>query len=200
MSGSTARWFATTCCQQRPAPRPSRASTPLAERLSRRTAPPLGSAAHRLALRSRKTVVRQCIASPRGTSPSATIGNTSLTKEAHPGRATGRPLAPRLAMDAGQTASRMRPAVPLAEVFERHAETCTRAAEQTGQRTHRARLIRLAAYWRRAAQDLRQASDRTRAPANSPHRAQSSRHGYGARGDKCARPAERPCSTGLSFS
>jgi hypothetical protein len=64
MSGSTARWFATTCGQQRPAPRPSRASTPLAERLSRRTAPPLGSAAHRLALRSRKTVVRQCIASP----------------------------------------------------------------------------------------------------------------------------------------
>jgi len=86
-----------------------------------------------------------CIASRQGTTPSATIGNTPLTKEAHPGRATGQPLAPRLAMDAGQTASRMRPAVPLAEVFERHAETCIRAAEQTSHRTHRARLIRLAA-------------------------------------------------------
>ena len=71
-------------------------------------------------------------------------------------------------MDAGQTASRMRPAVPLAEVFERHAETCTRAAEQSGHRTHRARLIRLAAYWRQAAQDLRQASDQNESAREQP--------------------------------
>jgi hypothetical protein len=89
-------------------------------------------------------------------------------------------------MGAGQTASRMRAAVPLAEVFERHAETCTRAAvplaevferhaetctraaEQTSHRTHRARLIRLASYWRQAAQDLRQASDRNENPREQP--------------------------------
>ena len=71
-------------------------------------------------------------------------------------------------MDAGQTASRMRPAVPLAEVFERHAETCTRAAEQTSHRKHRARLIRLAAYWRQAAQDLRQASDQNESAREQP--------------------------------
>jgi hypothetical protein len=71
-------------------------------------------------------------------------------------------------MDAGQTASRMRAAVPLAEVFERHAETCTRAAEQTSHRTHRARFIRLAAYWRQAAQDLRQASDRNESAREQP--------------------------------
>ena len=71
-------------------------------------------------------------------------------------------------MDAGQTASRMRPAVPLAEVFERHAKTCTRAAEQTNHRKHRARLIRLAAYWRQAAQDLHQASDRNGNPREQP--------------------------------
>jgi hypothetical protein len=110
----------------------------------------------------------QRIASPQGTSPSATIRNTPLTKEAHPGRATGQPLALRLALGAGQTASRMRAAVPLARVFERHAETCTRAAEQTSHRTHRARLIRLAAYWRQVAQDLRQASDRNESPREQP--------------------------------
>ena len=62
----------------------------------------------------------------------------------------------------------MRPAVPLAEVFERHAETCTHAAEQTSHRTHRARLIRFAAYWRQAAQDLRQASDRNENASEQP--------------------------------
>jgi hypothetical protein len=50
--------------------------------------------------------------------------------------------------------------MPLAEVFDRHADFCIRAAEQTSHRTRRARLFKLAVYWRQAAQELRQATDR----------------------------------------
>jgi hypothetical protein len=77
-------------------------------------------------------------------------------------------MAAGLELDANLPAGRMRPAMPLAEVFDRHANFCTRAAEQTSHRTHRARLFKLAAYWQQAAQELRQATDR-----NESARAQS---------------------------
>jgi hypothetical protein len=68
-------------------------------------------------------------------------------------------MAAGLEVDANLPASRMRPVMPLAEVFDRHADFCTRAAEQTSHRIRRARLFKLAAYWRQAAQELRQAAD-----------------------------------------
>jgi hypothetical protein len=49
------------------------------------------------------------------------------------------------------------PAVPdLIQLYERHAEECARAAEQTDNPRHRALLLKCAAEWREAAQALRQ--------------------------------------------
>ena len=75
-------------------------------------------------------------------------------------------MAPHLALAAN--ASRMRPAMPLAEVFDHRADTCTRTAEHTRHPAHRARLFKLAAYWRQAAQELRQATDRNESARAQP--------------------------------
>jgi hypothetical protein len=46
--------------------------------------------------------------------------------------------------------------MPLAELYDRHAEECDRAAEQGEDPGRRALLIKLAREWREAAQALRQ--------------------------------------------
>jgi hypothetical protein len=43
----------------------------------------------------------------------------------------------------------------LASVYDRHAEDCARAAEQTNDPRQRAMLIKLVDEWRKAAQELR---------------------------------------------
>ena len=43
----------------------------------------------------------------------------------------------------------------LARLYDRHAEDCARAAEQTDDPRHRAMLIKLVDEWRKAAQELR---------------------------------------------
>ena len=45
--------------------------------------------------------------------------------------------------------------MPLARLYDRHAEDCARAAEQTDDPRDRAMLIKLADGWRKAAQELR---------------------------------------------
>ena len=44
----------------------------------------------------------------------------------------------------------------LAQLYEFYAEDCARAAEQADDPRHRAMLIKLAAEWSKAAQELRQ--------------------------------------------
>jgi hypothetical protein len=44
----------------------------------------------------------------------------------------------------------------LAQLYDRHAEECARAAEQADDPRRRALMIKLAAEWRRDAQALRQ--------------------------------------------
>jgi hypothetical protein len=46
-------------------------------------------------------------------------------------------------------------AVPLARLYDRHAEDCARAAEQTNDPRDRAMFIKLVDEWRKAAQELR---------------------------------------------
>jgi hypothetical protein len=55
--------------------------------------------------------------------------------------------------------------VPLARLYEEHAEECARSAEQTEDPNRRALLLKLADQWRRDAQRLRQqaADEATRA-------------------------------------
>jgi DNA primase len=56
----------------------------------------------------------------------------------------------------------------LARLYDRHAEDCARAAEQTDDPRARAMLIKLVDEWRKAAQELRQPQEqpppRTRRP------------------------------------
>ena len=49
-------------------------------------------------------------------------------------------------------------AVPLAQLYDRHAEECVRAAEQTDDPRRRALMLKLAEEWRRDAEALRQAA------------------------------------------
>jgi hypothetical protein len=51
--------------------------------------------------------------------------------------------------------------MPLAQLYENHAEECARAAERTDDPRRRALLIKLAAEWRRDAQVLRQTGSST---------------------------------------
>jgi hypothetical protein len=46
--------------------------------------------------------------------------------------------------------------VPLASLYEQHAEECARSAETTDNPARRALLLKLADQWRRDAQRLRQ--------------------------------------------
>jgi hypothetical protein len=46
--------------------------------------------------------------------------------------------------------------VPLARLYEQHAEECARSAEQTEDPQRRALLLKLAAEWRRDADKLRE--------------------------------------------
>lgn len=54
--------------------------------------------------------------------------------------------------------------MPLARLYDRHAEECARAGEQTDDPRRRALMIKLAAEWRRDAQALRQSGIETEAP------------------------------------
>jgi len=47
-------------------------------------------------------------------------------------------------------------AVPLARLYEQHAEECARSAETTDNPARRALLLKLADQWRRDAERLRQ--------------------------------------------
>jgi hypothetical protein len=47
-------------------------------------------------------------------------------------------------------------AMPLARLYDQHAEECARSAEQTENPGRRALLLKLAAEWRRDADKLRQ--------------------------------------------
>ena len=58
----------------------------------------------------------------------------------------------------------------LARLYDLHAEDCARAAEQTGNPRQRAMLIKLAAEWRQAAQELRQRQEQQ--PSSQKLRAQ----------------------------
>jgi hypothetical protein len=46
--------------------------------------------------------------------------------------------------------------MPLARLYDQHAEECTRSAEQTEDAKRRALLLKLAAEWRRDADKLRE--------------------------------------------
>ena len=46
--------------------------------------------------------------------------------------------------------------MPLVRLYEHHAEECARAAEQTNDPRRRALLVKLAAEWRAAVQELQQ--------------------------------------------
>jgi hypothetical protein len=91
-------------------------------------------------------------------------------------------------------------AVPIkARLYERHAEECARAAEQTDNPKHREMLIKLAMQWRQEAQALRQSlqpnrskdggkvsADSTRSVPHSTKRSQKGSTSPGPR--KNARP------------
>jgi hypothetical protein len=91
-------------------------------------------------------------------------------------------------------------AVPIkARLYERHAEECARAAEQTDDPKRREMLIKLAMQWRQEAQALRQslqpnrseddgkaATDGTRSVPNTTKRSQKGTRRLGPR--KNARP------------
>jgi hypothetical protein len=49
--------------------------------------------------------------------------------------------------------------MPLARLYDRHAEECARASEQTEDPKHRALLLMLADQWRQDAQRLRQGTE-----------------------------------------
>jgi hypothetical protein len=48
--------------------------------------------------------------------------------------------------------------MPLASLYEQHAENCARSAQHTDNPARRALLLKLADEWRRDAQKLRQAT------------------------------------------
>ena len=84
------------------------------------------------------------------------------------------PLAPHLALAAN--ASRMRPAMPLAEVFDPRADTCTRTAEHTRHPAHRARSSSSPPIGDKPHMNCAKQPTETRAPVPSPpNRASRSR-------------------------
>jgi hypothetical protein len=68
----------------------------------------------------------------------------------------------------------------LARLYDRHAEECARAAEQTDDPRHRALLMKCAAEWREAAQALRQSGQPEGGPAERV-RDRSDRGSWGRR-------------------
>jgi hypothetical protein len=52
--------------------------------------------------------------------------------------------------------------MPLARLYDQHAEECFRSAEQTNNPGRRALLLKLADEWRRDAQKLRQRATATK--------------------------------------
>ena len=60
--------------------------------------------------------------------------------------------------------------MPLARLYDRHAEECARAAEQTDDPRRRVLMIKLAAEWRRDAQALRQSGQPSAAGVRSAMR------------------------------
>ena len=57
--------------------------------------------------------------------------------------------------------------MPLARLYEQHADDCARAADETDSPNHRALLLKLADQWRRDAQRLRQRPTRRRERATA---------------------------------
>jgi hypothetical protein len=57
--------------------------------------------------------------------------------------------------------------MPLTRLYDRHAEECARAAEQTDDPRRRALMIKLTAEWRRDAEALRQSGQPSAAGVRS---------------------------------